>query len=86
MNRKPKKIVIFFVIPTDFKGWEELREADQEKEQVEKELELVVEHHWHEGNEVILRVVDLIGRVPSWSALPIQLNAPLLFLTKECSI
>ena len=59
------------MIPTDFKGWEELREANQEEEQVEKELELVVEHHWHEGNEVILRVVYLIGGVPSWSTLSI---------------
>ena len=47
MNKKP--IISQVRAPTNFEGWYQLREADEEEEQIEEKLELVKKYDWHEG-------------------------------------
>ena len=46
---------------TDLECWDELGEGDEEKVQVEEELELLVEHERQERGDVVLLVRDLVG-------------------------
>ena len=43
---------------SDLQEGHELRESDDQKEHVEEELELVVEHEGQEGKDVVLLVVE----------------------------
>lgn len=45
---------------TYFEETEILGQGYQEEEQIEEELELVIEHERHEGEQVVLLVVHLV--------------------------
>ena len=63
---------------TNFEGWNERGETDEQEEQVEEELELIEEHHWDEGEDVVLLVLDSVRRVATRHRPPIHLQAPFL--------
>ena len=46
---------------SDLEERHELGEGDNQEEHVEEELELVVEHLGHEGEDVVLLVVQAVG-------------------------
>jgi hypothetical protein len=45
----------------DLEGGDQLRQADQQEEQVEEELELVIQHDRDKCQDVVLSVTQLIG-------------------------
>ena len=64
---------------SDFQGRDQLRETDKEEEEVEEELELVEEDHRDEGQQIILRVVELVTQVALGTvAFSVQVDGPFL--------
>ena len=58
---------------TDFERGDQLREADQQEEEIEEKLELVKKDDRHEGQEAVLRVVYLVVHVlPRLVPSPVQ--------------
>ena len=51
----------------DFQSWDELRERDKKEEQVVEELELVEQHDWDEGDQIVLVIIEFVSHVSAWS-------------------
>ena len=60
-QRRPDHQDTRTVALTDLECWDELGECDEEKVEVEEELELLVEDEREEGGDVVLLVRDLVG-------------------------
>ena len=52
---------------SDTQRWNDLRQGDDQEEQVEEVLELVKKHLWDEGVPRILAVIDRVAWIPSLS-------------------
>lgn len=66
---------------SDLQRGDQLGETDEEEEEVEEELELVEEHHRDEGQQVILRVVELVTQVALGAVVfSVQVDRPFLQL------
>lgn len=63
---------------TNFERRNKLGERDHQEEQVEEELELIEEHNRDESYDIILLVLDLIGREASRESFSIHFQGTLL--------
>jgi hypothetical protein len=58
--------------------WEELCDGNDEKEQIEEELELMEEDNRDKGDDVVFLVLDLIVREGLWSGISVKTNLSFL--------
>ena len=56
-----------------------MREADEQEKEIVEHFELIEKHHGHQGQEIVLLIILLIGRVPPWPARSIQIYMSFLF-------
>lgn len=70
----------------DLEDFYQLGESSDEKEEVEEELELMVEHLWDEGKKVVFGVFDQIGLVTLRTHISVQGDLSAHFLHLHAAV